>query len=515
MPPGPLRPSQPTARRRAAAITMIGGYATTAVTVAQGLVLVPLYLHYIGPRLYGVWLASGDILAWLSLLQMGSGSLLIQRVSHALGRGDRDLAARYYATGLGLLLALTTMIVAGAFAVAPWFPAWMGVKGAEVTLTSTCFVAASFATAANILGEGIGGLAAAVQAPGIKTTAAVVGGLAGLATTLALLFSGRGLWAIPIGLIVRSAMLLLANLANAAWLYRRWIARPFRPSSAVLREMGGLALPMFGASLGNALLGRSEAAVVAVMLRPELATLLVLTRRGADVVRMLVNQFNAAAFPGFAHLVGTRQTEKAWRVYGEIMRLYMPVSVLLVAAYLALNRSFMTAWVGGQEFGGGLLTVVIAAATLATCRSGFLGFLLGATGAIVRSNVLVLVESIVRFPLLLGLLALIGLPGAPLAALLTAVVAGWIARRWTQRALAPGAPREAGPAVSTAVAVEALVLIAAALAGARLWSTSWFGFVTFAVVVGAVEALIARWVVPDIGGLLAVFRGRPAPGVAA
>jgi hypothetical protein len=41
---------------------MLGGYLNIGIITAQGLLLVPLYLEYIGTELYGAWLGSGDIL---------------------------------------------------------------------------------------------------------------------------------------------------------------------------------------------------------------------------------------------------------------------------------------------------------------------------------------------------------------------------------------------------------------------------------------------------------------------
>ena len=505
-------PPKDSSRRRAAAISVLGGYATTAFVAVQGLILVPLYLHFIGPRLYGVWLASGDILGWLSLLQMGSASLLVQRVSRALGGNERDLAGAYYATGLAILLFLSGLVVVGALFVAHWFPGWMRLVGPDADLASVCFIVAAVATAMNIVGDGVASLAQAVQEPLVRAVATVCAGILGLATTIALLFLGRGLWAIPVGMLVRNGSLLAANIGNACWLYRGRIGRPFRPTVKVLKETGKLSFSMFGASFGNALLGRSEAPIIAIMLRPELATVYVLTRRGADVVRMLINQFNSPAFAGFSHLVGAQQRQRAWEVHREILRLYVPVSTLLIAAYLALNQTFMAVWVGKGQFGGSVLTILIALGTLVGSRSAFLGFLLGASGELVRSNVLVLVESMARLPLMIGLLAALGLPGIPLAALLTALVAGETAQRWTREALTP----DAGPArislPNRPMLALAGILFLGAMLGLGVWAESWPILVAegcFVILLGAL--LLARFF-PGIAGAIRLLRNRSFEG---
>jgi O-antigen/teichoic acid export membrane protein len=41
------------------AVQAVGGYLNTTILIVQGLLLVPLYLRFLGPHDYGLWLASG------------------------------------------------------------------------------------------------------------------------------------------------------------------------------------------------------------------------------------------------------------------------------------------------------------------------------------------------------------------------------------------------------------------------------------------------------------------------
>ena len=46
-----------------------------------GIILVPIYLVYIPKDLYGYWLATGNILTIISLLDPGIGGVVTQKVS--------------------------------------------------------------------------------------------------------------------------------------------------------------------------------------------------------------------------------------------------------------------------------------------------------------------------------------------------------------------------------------------------------------------------------------------------
>ena len=50
------------------------------IAIIRGLLFIPLYINFIGVRLYGLWLASGGVLVWLTMLDLGLGQGVAQRV---------------------------------------------------------------------------------------------------------------------------------------------------------------------------------------------------------------------------------------------------------------------------------------------------------------------------------------------------------------------------------------------------------------------------------------------------
>jgi hypothetical protein len=58
-------------RRRAAKINLILGYGRYTVGIFNQLILVPLYLRFIGIAAYGSWLASGNVVTLFSVLDIG------------------------------------------------------------------------------------------------------------------------------------------------------------------------------------------------------------------------------------------------------------------------------------------------------------------------------------------------------------------------------------------------------------------------------------------------------------
>jgi hypothetical protein len=88
-------------------------YAQTCLLIVNGIVLTPLYLACIPERTFGAWLATGNIVAWLTLIDPGINQVVQQRVAAAHAREDRAALGRLrtqsYILSAGLGLSLMTL----------------------------------------------------------------------------------------------------------------------------------------------------------------------------------------------------------------------------------------------------------------------------------------------------------------------------------------------------------------------------------------------------------------------
>lgn len=422
-------------RRRAAAAMLIGGYANTGIVTIQAFVLVPIVLRIVGTSIYGAWLGSGNIVGWLGVLEMGTASIMIQRIASAYGRSDRQSMADYFVTGLIVQGMLVVLFMAGASVLAPFVPKWMGIHEPDGAILSWCFVLASFANCLSILNNGVAGFAQAMQRTIFLNIVTAVCTLIGFGTTIALLISGDGLWSLPLGLIVRNVILLSANGIYARRIYRTYVAVSARISPEVVRDLRSLVGPVFLANLGNAAMSKSDVALVAILIRPEAATIYALTRRAAEVIMMLLDRTGAAVFGGFAHLVGSGSHLQARKVYRDLIYKQISIAAIMLSTFLAFNRTFVSLWVGQEQFGGLPLSSLLGFGVVGASVAGTMGYLYGATGRIVRGSYVILGEAIARFLLMVILLLTTGVIGPAIATLATSLGSGWIYYKFTLREL--------------------------------------------------------------------------------
>src|SRR5262245_57230097 len=97
-------------RTARATIGALFGYARFTVSLIGGLWLVPFSIRHVGTNLYGLWLASGELIAYAGLMELGVLVTLPWLVAQADGRGDRGRMRDLVATGGAAALLAATII---------------------------------------------------------------------------------------------------------------------------------------------------------------------------------------------------------------------------------------------------------------------------------------------------------------------------------------------------------------------------------------------------------------------
>ena len=411
-------------RRRSALATLAGSTASTAVAAVQSLVLLPLYLSVVGPTLYGAWLATGEVLVWLLAFDFGVPNLLIQRVGAHLAKGEKREIGAHFTTSLVALGGIAFLLVAVVFALAPVIASAFGIEGrAAIELTSALRLGV-FATGLMLLAYGFHGLARGLQDTSLVQGVSLAGTVVGFALTTVLLLTGQGLEAIAYGLIARSGFALAGGLVFVYTRVDDEIVESLRPTREATQDIAKNCPPMFVAGIGYALMNNSMVTLSAVMLRPDAAVVLGVTKKAADLVKMVLDMLGHASYGGFAHLYSQNDGRKTIGVYKELQSSFFLVATSLLAAYVAVNAVLIENWVGSDLYGGFALTFALALATVASSWSYLQIGLYRSMGHHSSSSLVLITECAVRLAAMVVAAALFGVVGLAMAAAVSAVASG-------------------------------------------------------------------------------------------
>lgn len=416
-------------RRVAAAINFVFSHVNTALVITQGILLVPLYFSHVSQALYGAWLATGNILAWIELVDPGISAVLTRQVAYTSGSGDHGRLARVIGTGLSLGLGLASLPLV-AWPAAGFLGAFVGVSGRDAATLAEAFrlglVASALTLASYATMSVLQGLQLALRAGLAYTVSAVVG----IGSTVWFFHRGHGLASIPLGSLVRSATLV----ASTGALVVHWCVRhlPERPGfdRTELRGLAGTSLYTFLSRLGATLAGRMDAVITARALSPAQTTVFAITGRAFDPVRLVTASVGASIQSGFAHLLGEGNRVRAAEVMAQANHAVAFGTVWLMSCVVALDHVFVALWVGSEHYGGHWLAVALAVSTALSTFSLSLNQLVFAAGGIRASALLGLAEAAVKLLLQVILVRRLGLLGMPVASAIASLgVVGWVLPR--------------------------------------------------------------------------------------
>ena len=202
-------------RRKAVIWHVAGGWLSTLIPIVQGLLLIPLSIHFLGDRLYGFWLATGGVLAWISMVDLGVSAVTLQRCAAAFGRKDLSTVTLYFSHGAVVMAGVLMLFAISVFAIGSFIPSWLEIDPAVQGMIIHCFYATSIATMVHLLNDFMRNLAAALQRNHIPVFAQTLGGLVGLLGIIAaLVVFELGLWALVAGVLLRTCMPFVINLVH-------------------------------------------------------------------------------------------------------------------------------------------------------------------------------------------------------------------------------------------------------------------------------------------------------------
>jgi O-antigen/teichoic acid export membrane protein len=436
--PGLMLGATRISRRRAAQTNLMLGYGRYAVGIFNQLILVPLYLRFISIGAYGSWLASGNVVALLSVLDIGFNLIVTQRLATAVGAGDDNQFVREVGSSLGVVLAGAVFVSAVAFILSPWIPAWINAPASQTAALRRAIVLTGIGAAAEVISLSMWSVLQAWQLAFLCEFNLLISSVLGLTATVIALFRGIGVVAFGVGVLVAgtSAAVLLISVVALQW-RRRKLPLPtirLRVSSELFRYSSPVIISRITLSLVN----NGQSVIVSACLNPTAAAILSLSSRLFTGCRTLLEPIIGSSFAGIAHLIGESapHSSRVRTVLKELFTIIGVSAALMFGMAAALNVSFGRLWVGPDRFSGVALTIVICMATLAVSINNVQGVIVTALGNIRGPAWCSLLEVGIRVPLTIVFLLYLGIIGAPLAACATSLAIGsWYLFRLLRRKL--------------------------------------------------------------------------------
>jgi hypothetical protein len=499
-------------RTHRASIAATFSYLQFALTIAVGIVMVPFVLDRVGARLYGYWLASGEVLAYAAMADLGILGVIPWMVAQADGRKDRDAIRQLLSTGVvaGLIVSVIYLSLVGLlWNVAPAVLKLQPLERQHIAGPLSLIAAVTaIVLPMRVAYSALIGLQD-VRYCGVMTT--VAWGI-DAALTVTLLFNGFGLWALAIGASAHSALIACAAVirlrAIAPDLVRSW-RRPSRAAvTSLFKEGGGGWLSAWGWRLASA----TDAIVIASLGQPLWITILVMTTKLGQLVTNMAWVPGDSGLVGLAQLAGEGNRARLHDAIAALSRVYLTLGTVAACVVLAANPAFVRGCVGEEFFAGLGINALLAMGVIGATSAHALSATVSVLGKrlYVGGTTLLAGAAHVALAYLLG--RRLGLAGIPLAGLVvqTLVLVPLLVPALRTVAAMPFADMVGSVLAPWAFrAVPLLALAAAAGMSARhqpIWIAIPLGGFT-----GIIALLACRQLILEYPPVAQVIRARLAP----
>ena len=336
-------------------------YAQIGVSLIASLWLVPFTLEHVGVRSYGLWLASGELLAYAGLAELGMLVTLPWLIAQADGQGDRGRMRQLVSTGAAA--ASLSAVIYAALAALLWTQLPRIVKLAEVErldVHGPLLIVALAGCLSHPL-RAFNAVLAGLQDIRFTGFASLANWSIGFGLAVSLLTLGYGLYALAVAAAVPP---LVTGIAAAVRLSR--IAPDLlqdwpRPSFAEIRRLFVEGLGTWIGGWGWRLVAASDSLVLAALGRPtEVAALACTIKLGQAMTQLSWIPCDNGLI-GLAQLSAESQTRRLREALVVMVRVYLALAGAVACVVVAVNPAFVRAWVGPAMFAGTAANVLIAA----------------------------------------------------------------------------------------------------------------------------------------------------------
>lgn len=467
-------------RRKTTRQNILVKYISFALAIVSGLVMVPIYLKFIPVDIYGAWLASGNILVWIVAVDPGLTIVLQQQVGFAYGKQDTQSIREVAGGGLTIAAILTAFVILLGCFLAPYVPSLLELPASiDASVIVQPFLLAVIGNSLMLFSFSISSINSGLQGSLGVGIISIGSNLCGIILTIILLYNGFGLLAIAI-----SSLFCGVFHTCGQFLYLLWrvidekigFCFSFTNFSRLLKLLSYTSL----GRISGIIAGNMDLFIVTRFLGPQAVAILSLTRKVPLLGGEIVTQPAVAFQPTISHLAGSGDENKKKEILLRLVRIELWVICLLFGGFITFNSDFISLWVGPQFFAGNIINLIVCSAVFINLGAYSLYIICIALGAIKRSSIASLAQSLLFILLVILGTKYYGLMGTVLASLISVLcVSAWYYPLLLYKLLNLSPEQLKGMIYEGSVTISAIVALILSL----FWihSNSWLGF--FALVI--------------------------------
>lgn len=392
------------------------------IVIVNGIVMVPIYFHYMSVSTYGAWLATGNMVAMLGLLESGFSSVITQKMAAAIGSNNKLRYASLAGANIVTAIMLAIVITLLGLCVAPFITDWINVEDSVSAEIRMSYIIALFASSVAVCVSLLSSFPQVWQDTKFVGIINTCTGLLSIASLVVFLLQGYGVVSIALSYLVRAISNLLFQ---GLWIIRKWkkycILSPIYSFSESKTLVKDCVFPFFS-KLSGVIMGNSQSFIIAHFMSPTLAAIYDLTSKVCYVACGFVSQTNGSFFALFSLTLSLGDKEKINNVFRNTTCFFVIILSIVSLYSICFTEPIINYWVGLDKYGGTWLLIVIVLAKILFQFRSYCNNILYTGGMINKSAKLDILCAIVYIGLLLAIIQSAQIYAVPIATLVVSML---------------------------------------------------------------------------------------------
>ena len=335
-------------------------YVDICVGILNGFVIVPLYLIYIDLGLYGAWLATGNILMWLTIIDPGVGDVLIQKVSESYAKNNRDEIGKQLASSMILSSAIALLALSGGISLMYFIDNIVNAPSSiDIIVLKKAFFYGTIGTALTLFGYFISGALIGLQRSKEQGLMGSIKGIVSFTLKPVFLILGFGLLAIPYSTLIGSLIYLILTSFVFLQIVRKEKIKLIFDYKYFL-SYSKIFIYTFSSKMFSTLKDNVDLILISRFVNLEMVAVFELTRRPMKILYGFASRPAAALIAAFANLKGEGDKAKLQDITGKITFLSLAGLIFITSGFIAFNKDLISVWVGSDLFIGQTFNLILA-----------------------------------------------------------------------------------------------------------------------------------------------------------
>tara|TARA_Y100001970_G_C14253841_1_gene873682 strand:- start:4769 stop:6304 length:1536 start_codon:yes stop_codon:yes gene_type:complete len=410
-------------RKKRAISGILAGTSGSVLLQVTTLIVTPFYLNLTSQEIFGLWLTLFAILGWIKIGDLGLGMALTRRAVEALELEDYKLLSRLTYGAILPALSVGFVVVSLGFLATEYLVTLFNITSElENSFVKTFHTLLFVALLKSALGT-FGSLIDAKQHIAFLHVRNTVVSLLTTMLTLVFLFLDYGILSFGYGLLFEALIMPFVDITYLRIIDKKIIFFPIKTSKKEIISLFKFGGPFQILKITNLVNTNVDNIFIAAIIGAASVPVYVFSGKLAFLFSVfLIGIIPSMLFPGISQLFEQKDLNKISNVYFKLSNMALRMGILFGVIYFILNKSFVSAWVGIENYAGYSLTLIFIIWIILESFIRGITIIVYSSGKIYGLALVTIFEAGVKIILTLLLIPSIGLVGAVLATLLSRIM---------------------------------------------------------------------------------------------